>query len=133
MREILRGSGVDLAQIELEITGSSLMQSLPDLSERLEQAPPRWAQLALDDFGTGYSSRYLKRPPISRLAKIDLLRGRCAGQRRGRGHHLAPPCSWPTTWGWTWWPRVWSIEDQRDFLLSHGCGRLQGFLIAWVP
>jgi diguanylate cyclase (GGDEF)-like protein len=130
VREILGGSGVDPAQIELEITESLLMQSLPDLSERLGELTALGLQLALDDFGTGYSSLgYLKRLPISRL-KIDrsFVAG-VPGSAEGEAI-IRATLSMAHDLGLDVVAEGVETEDQRDFLLSHGCGRLQGFLIA---
>ncbi len=126
----LRSAGVNPAQIELEITESLLMQALPDLNERLGELTALGLQLALDDFGTGYSSLgYLKRLPISRL-KIDrsFITG-VPGSPEGEAI-IRATLSMAHDLGLGVVAEGVETEDQRDFLLGHGCERLQGFLIA---
>ena len=130
VRGILHSSGVNPAQIELEITESLLMQSLPDLLERLGELTGLGLQLALDDFGTGYSSLgYLKRLPISRL-KIDksFVAG-VPGSPEGEAI-IRATLSMAHDLGLDVVAEGVETEEQRDFLLSHGCERLQGYLIA---
>lgn len=68
---ILEHTGVDPADLELEITESFVMSYLGDGLETLNGLKQLGITLAIDDFGTGYSSlSYLKRLPIDRL-KID--------------------------------------------------------------
>ncbi|WP_342131786.1 bifunctional diguanylate cyclase/phosphodiesterase [Hydrogenophaga sp. OTU3427] len=126
----LSDAGVNPAQIELEITESLLMQALPELRERLGELTALGLQLALDDFGTGYSSLgYLKRLPISRL-KIDrsFVAG-VPGSPEGEAI-IRATLSMAHDLGLGVVAEGVETEDQRDFLLSHGCERLQGFLIA---
>jgi diguanylate cyclase (GGDEF)-like protein len=130
VREILNTSGVNPMQIELEITESLLMQSLPELSERLGELTALGLKLALDDFGTGYSSLgYLKRLPLSRL-KIDksFVAG-VPGSPEGEAI-IRASLSMAHDLGLDVVAEGVETEDQRDFLLSHGCDRLQGYLIA---
>ncbi|MGE0082550.1 MAG: putative bifunctional diguanylate cyclase/phosphodiesterase, partial [Thiohalomonadaceae bacterium] len=68
---ILERTGVDPADLELEITESFVMAHLGDGLDTLYGLKRLGITLAIDDFGTGYSSlAYLKRLPIDRL-KID--------------------------------------------------------------
>jgi len=128
--DILAASGVNPVQIELEITESLLMQSLPELSERLGELTALGLKLALDDFGTGYSSLgYLKRLPLSRL-KIDksFVAG-VPGSPEGEAI-IRASLSMAHDLGLDVVAEGVETDDQRDFLLSHGCDRLQGYLIA---
>ena len=128
VRDTLQAAGVNPAQLELEITESLLMQGLPELSERLGELTAMGLQLALDDFGTGYSSLgYLKRLPLSRL-KID--KSFVAGVPGSpEGEAIIRAClSMAHDLGLDVVAEGVETEDQRDFLLGHGCDRLQGYL-----
>jgi len=71
VREALAGSGLDPAQLVLEITETTLMQETPATVAQLRQLKDLGVQLAIDDFGTGYSSlSYLRQFPVDML-KID--------------------------------------------------------------
>lgn len=68
---ILRETGVDPAQIVLEITESALVGDPMAAGKILQDIKKLGVRLALDDFGTGYSSLgYLHRFPFD-LLKID--------------------------------------------------------------
>ncbi|MCQ4167247.1 EAL domain-containing protein [Tahibacter harae] len=69
--EILAEHGVAPAQIELELTESTIMNNAEQSVRTLNELKAIGVSLAIDDFGTGYSSlSYLKRLPIDTL-KID--------------------------------------------------------------
>jgi len=68
---IIEESGVDSAQIVLEITESALMGNPKQAEVALKNLKKQGLTIALDDFGTGYSSLgYLHRFPID-ILKID--------------------------------------------------------------
>ncbi len=71
LRDTIRDTGVNPAQLKLEITESLLMTD-PDQSLRvLDEFRALDARVVMDDFGTGYSSlSYLKDFPLDEL-KID--------------------------------------------------------------
>ncbi len=71
VERILRETGVDASQLELELTESVLMANADLAAERLQTFRSIGVSIAVDDFGTGYSSlAYLRRLPITTL-KID--------------------------------------------------------------
>lgn len=71
VREVLELTGVDPAQVELEITEGAVMQETETTIALLHALRGLGLALAIDDFGTGYASlAYLRRFPLNRL-KID--------------------------------------------------------------
>ncbi|WP_370298577.1 EAL domain-containing protein [Pontibacterium sp.] len=70
-RSIIDKTGVNPAQIIIEITESMFLDGSDEAVDWLQDLKSLGVQLAIDDFGTGYSSlSYLKRFPIDKL-KID--------------------------------------------------------------
>lgn len=68
---VLKESGVDPAQIKLEITESLLVDEPMHAAVALQQLREKGVRIAIDDFGTGYSSlSYLHLFPLDTL-KID--------------------------------------------------------------
>jgi len=71
LKSALEESGVNPANIELELTESVLMHNVEDVIATLQEIRSLGVSLAIDDFGTGYSSlNYLRRFPVNKL-KID--------------------------------------------------------------
>lgn len=71
LEALITEQGISPAQLELEITESTLMESAESTIDNLNRLRKHGFKIAIDDFGTGYSSlSYLKRFPIDRL-KID--------------------------------------------------------------
>lgn len=68
---LLQRHQLEPQHLELEITETTLMQSIPVTADTLETLSRLGVRIALDDFGTGYSSlSYLRRFPIDTL-KVD--------------------------------------------------------------
>ncbi len=68
---ILEETGFEPERLELEITESTILQSMDVIIDNLYKLKDMKVNIAIDDFGTGYSSlTSLKRLPISTL-KID--------------------------------------------------------------
>jgi diguanylate cyclase (GGDEF)-like protein len=73
LTEILARTGLDAAQLGLEITESALMEEIDSPLETLNALKDIGVRLMLDDFGTGYSSlSYLRTFPIDAL-KVDRM------------------------------------------------------------
>ena len=71
VRNTLQQTGLDPHWLEIELTESTIMQSVDKAFEALKALKEQGLRIAIDDFGTGFSSlAYLKRFPIDRL-KID--------------------------------------------------------------
>lgn len=69
--EVLRNTGLEPSQLELEITESAAMLDPHASIEILGRLKMMGVQIAIDDFGSGYSSlSYLKRIPAHKI-KID--------------------------------------------------------------
>lgn len=71
MKDALEQTGVDPAQLMIELTESALVRDEHDNTEQLDQVRGLGVRVAIDDFGTGYSGlAYLHKLPIDAI-KID--------------------------------------------------------------
>lgn len=83
IKSIPEKTGMDLKNLEIEITESVLMNSFEHNLDLINQIKSLGASIALDDFGTGYSSfNYLTQIPIDTL-KIDksFIDGICSNEK----------------------------------------------------
>ena len=128
--EILNDTGVSPANLELEITESTIMREDAAAVASLAKLNEMGVSIALDDFGTGYSSlSYLRRFPIHRV-KID---------RSFVGGVTTHPDDAALTSAIIAMARSLRLEvvaegvetpEQAAFLREHGCGELQGYLFS---
>lgn len=127
---ILRDSGINPAQLELELTESVLVQDQDEALAILSRLNELGVQIAIDDFGTGYSSlSYLSRLPIDCL-KID----KTFVQRFAEDKHDAAIVQTIISLAGALGLRVVAegVETgaQLDFLRRLHCAEAQGYLFA---
>ena len=71
VEKVINVTGIEPAQLDLEITESTAMFTIDKSIKILHDLKKLGVQISIDDFGTGYSSlSYLQRMPIDKL-KID--------------------------------------------------------------
>ncbi|MGO3405957.1 EAL domain-containing protein [Marinomonas sp.] len=129
VEEALTQTGVNPAQIQLELTESMLVRDQLDIIQKMQALKKLGVLISLDDFGTGYSSlSYLQQLPIDQL-KIDQSFTRAieesdkqaslAASIIGLGHNL----------GMEVIAEGVETQAQFDWLKNHGCDLYQGFLL----
>jgi diguanylate cyclase (GGDEF)-like protein len=128
--QVLKETGLSPAQLELEITESTIMQEDDVTNAAFRELAEMGIGIALDDFGTGYSSlSYLRRFAIDRV-KVDrsfvqqitsnaddaaLATAIIAMAHSLRRLVVAEGVETP---------------EQADFLCENGCDELQGYLFS---
>ena len=132
VERILRETGVDPAQLELELTESVLMAKAGLAAERLQFFRRIGVSIAVDDFGTGYSSlAYLRRLPITTL-KIDKAFIDDLG-RPGDSEDAAittTVIAMARSLGLSVVAEGVETAEQLDFLRQHRCDVVQGYLLS---
>ncbi len=125
---IIEETGVPAHLLDLEVTESISVKSIPNLLETLQALRDLGCQISIDDFGTGQSSLdYIKRFPADRI-KIDQSFVRNIGldpddeaiveATVGMAHNLNRAVVAEGV----------EIEAHLDFLRRLGCEVLQGYL-----
>ncbi|MGC3874889.1 sensor domain-containing phosphodiesterase [Halomonas sp. GXIMD04776] len=126
----LHQRGLSTSALELEITETALIQSPEWIGQQLAGLYDRGVRIALDDFGTGFSSlSHLKQFPFDTI-KID--KSFIAGlpnsaEDRAIVESLLTLCS---GFGREVCAEGIETQAQLEFLQAHGCGRIQGYLLA---
>jgi diguanylate cyclase (GGDEF)-like protein len=123
-------SDIAPGQIELEITETVLMEDAATAERVLRKLSAMGVSIAIDDFGTGYSSlAYVKAFPIDRI-KVDRsfiqdIPGDATGSVITQSIlSLAKSLGLHTI------AEGVETQEQVDFLRSHGCDELQGYLLS---
>jgi diguanylate cyclase (GGDEF)-like protein/PAS domain S-box-containing protein len=127
VRAVLIATGVEPANLELELTESVLMHDAESTVNTLTALKAIGVQLAIDDFGTGYSSfSYLQRFPIDVL---KLHHSFVHGITEDQGE--VPLLSAMINIGKSLKQRVIAegveTRAQLEFLQRHGCNEGQGY------
>jgi diguanylate cyclase (GGDEF)-like protein len=127
---VLEETGLSPAQLELEITESTIMQDDEGTIAAFQELHEMGVGLALDDFGTGYSSlSYLRRFSLTRV-KIDrsFVKGIPADQYDGA--LTAAVIVMAHSIGLKVVAEGVETPEQADFLRERDCDELQGFLFS---
>ncbi len=132
VREALESSGLAPEFLELELTESTLMQSISSSTQSIAQLKELGVRLSIDDFGTGYSSlSYLERFPIAAI-KIDRMFLPHESGHRESGVIASAIISLAQSLQIEVVAEGVETIAQRDFLIARGCRRGQGFFFS-VP
>jgi diguanylate cyclase (GGDEF)-like protein/PAS domain S-box-containing protein len=127
---LITRSGVDCSLIQLEITESMLMRDPAEAAGMLSRLKRMGLMLSIDDFGTGYSSlAYLKRFPLDAL-KIDRTFVRDLTTDSDDGEIALAIISLAHNLKLKVVAEGVETEAQMNFLRSHGCDEMQGYLFA---
>jgi len=122
--------GVKPEQLELEITESLLMRNVDDTTACMKRFRAAGVTLSIDDFGTGYSSLgYLRQFPVDSL-KID----RSFVKDLHTSDDDAAICAAIIAMARELKLKVIAEgvanAEQLEFLRTHGCDQVQGYLIS---
>ncbi|MDH3712736.1 MAG: EAL domain-containing protein [Gammaproteobacteria bacterium] len=125
----LATSGIDPGDLQIELTETTVMEDPQSAIVQLQQLHDIGVKIVIDDFGTGYSSlQYLNRLPLdclkidrSFVEKIDAYRDAQIIVRTtiNLAHNL----------GLEVVAEGVETQAQAAYLVSHGCEKLQGYLI----
>ncbi|MBU2098184.1 MAG: EAL domain-containing protein, partial [Gammaproteobacteria bacterium] len=127
--QALRHTGINAAQIELEITESVLMDEPEVVIKALRQLKLLGITISIDDFGTGFSSlSYLRHLPLDRM-KVDRSFVRDINQPGG--HVIIESIlSLGKQLGLRTIAEGIETSEQESFVRQHGCHEGQGYLYA---
>ena len=126
----LREGAVDPSRVVVEVTESTAMTD-PDRTLRiLGDLHASGLRIAIDDFGTGYSSlSRLKNMPVD-ILKVDRSFVREAHADAQSGSMVQAIIQLATGLGMTPLAEGVETDDERRFLVAHGCQLAQGFYFA---
>ncbi len=127
---ILKSSGLDAKQLELEITERMFLNITANLKNTLDTLTTEGIKLSIDDFGTGYSSlSYLKQLPIDTL-KIDRSFIMGIPEDKDDVQIAATIVAMAHGLGMEVVAEGIETEEQLQYLNSLNCDRGQGYLLS---
>jgi EAL domain-containing protein (putative c-di-GMP-specific phosphodiesterase class I) len=128
--DVIDESGLPPECLKLEVTESSVIQNPEVCIAKMNTLRARGITFSIDDFGTGYSSlSYLKRFPMDAL-KIDRSFISDAMKSKGDQEIIKTIIAMARNLKIDAVAEGVETQEQRDFLASYGCNRMQGFLFA---
>jgi diguanylate cyclase (GGDEF)-like protein len=121
----LRETGADPSRLVVELTETAAVEDVALVAARLRELRQLGIKAAIDDFGTGYCGlQYLGDLPVSTL-KLD--RSFVQSMTPSNAAIVAATIAMSRTLGLTMVAEGVETEEQRRFLQSQGCDRLQGY------
>jgi EAL domain-containing protein (putative c-di-GMP-specific phosphodiesterase class I) len=124
---VLEETGLDPANLELELTESILMDNAESAVNMLKELKTLGVNLAIDDFGTGYSSlTYLKHFPIDRL-KIDQMFIRNITTDANDASISKAIIAMAHSLRMDVIAEGVETKEQKEFLAAHDCFEMQGY------
>jgi diguanylate cyclase (GGDEF)-like protein len=130
VERVLADTKLDPDRLELEITESAVMKDADAALETLRGLKSLGAGLAIDDFGTGYSSlSYLRSFPIDAL-KVDRSFVREVPARTDDAAIVTAIIAMARSLKLRVIAEGVESHVQQDWLRSHGCDEIQGYLIS---
>jgi diguanylate cyclase (GGDEF) domain len=125
---VLRETGLDPTLLEMEVTESISIKAAPNLVENLHAMHKLGCHIAIDDFGTGAASLdYLRRLPADRI-KIDQSFVRNIGVDPDDEAIVRATIEMAHRLKRAVVAEGVEIEQHMEFLRTHGCDELQGYL-----
>lgn len=130
VRSALISSEVDARYLELEVTESINVKTIPNLIETLQGLRSLGCSIAIDDFGTGQSSLdYIRRFPADRI-KIDQVFVRNIGVDPDDEAIVRATISMGQSLNLGIIAEGVEYEEHLNFLRDNGCEELQGYLFS---
>jgi EAL domain-containing protein (putative c-di-GMP-specific phosphodiesterase class I) len=130
VQRALADTGLEAQYLELEVTESINVKSIPNLIEMLQALRDMGCSIAIDDFGTGQSSLdYIKRFPADRI-KIDQTFVRNIGVDPDDEAIVRATINMAQHLNRGVIAEGVEYEEHLNFLREHGCEELQGYLFA---
>ncbi len=130
IERVLAETNLPPSQLELEITESVVMQQVNHFFALPHTLKAMGLRLAIDDFGTGYSSlNYLRRIPVNTL-KMDQSFMEDIGNQSNDGAIVAAVIALGHGLDLAVTAEGVEKEAQLQFLKTHRCDGMQGFLFS---
>jgi diguanylate cyclase (GGDEF)-like protein len=128
VRAALDRAGLPASALWLEITESVMIEDSRTALETLRQLSELGVTLCIDDFGTGYASlSYVRHLPAG-IVKVDRSFVRGLGQDRGDEAIVLSVIAMAHALGQQVVAEGVETTGQRDWLRTHGCDLVQGYL-----
>ena len=130
LSQIIQEMGAQTSWIELEVTEGYIMRDPEKAIRALQALHKMGIRISIDDFGTGYSSlSYLKRLPIDKL-KVDKSFIDGLPQDENDVSITKAIIGLANSMNLSIIAEGVETKAQKDFLMTHGCHLVQGYLYA---